>query len=99
MGLDGRMDGQIHPSQHMIFLPCRKRNEMLYLFMIATVSSIAILIPVLKNVRKSNEDVFSLFLMLTDAEIKTYNLKCERFKKTCKIVFHEINVGRRFTRK
>lgn len=70
----------------------RTSNMRIYLIMlivasVATLVSTAVLIPVTKIVKKTNEKVLSFFLLLDDAEIKQYRYTCERFAQLCKNVF------------
>lgn len=48
--------------------------------------SVIVLIPVINHAKKSKEEVFQLFFLIDNNDIKKYQRKCERFKRENKIV-------------
>lgn len=53
----------------------------------AALFSTAVLIPIIIIAKRNKDQVFKLFLYLKKEEIRQYQIKCDRFKKSNKIVF------------
>jgi len=67
-------------------------NMRLFLILLCVASGAAaistiVLIPIIILVKKNKEKVLSLFLHLTKDDMRRYQIKCEKFKRSNKLVF------------